>query len=234
MTDKVGQGSHSRTRISEDAAGPPAGPSSVRESEHRRGPEICDDDTGPPPPFDCSRLDSDEKKSNVMAADELGGSEEDARARFDERWRRHALSKRPSEGTEARPAPPAPDPEEGRTDEAAPTRSSATGGSSGAAAVEAPPPRARQVKEMAERTKPRRSRRTPLTTSATRTPWFTTDEVVVPWGSLMGMGNPLLDISAEVGQDVLDKYGVKVNHRGLQTFNAVAGDLSSFLHFSDG
>lgn len=28
-------------------------------------------------------------------------------------------------------------------------------------------------------------------------------------GSLMGMGNPLLDISAEVGQDTLDKYKVK-------------------------
>jgi adenosine kinase len=27
-------------------------------------------------------------------------------------------------------------------------------------------------------------------------------------GSLMGLGNPLLDISAEVGQDFLDKYGV--------------------------
>eukprot|EP00568_Trieres_chinensis_P000192 CAMPEP_0183304466 /NCGR_PEP_ID=MMETSP0160_2-20130417/9537_1 /TAXON_ID=2839 ORGANISM="Odontella Sinensis, Strain Grunow 1884" /NCGR_SAMPLE_ID=MMETSP0160_2 /ASSEMBLY_ACC=CAM_ASM_000250 /LENGTH=344 /DNA_ID=CAMNT_0025467523 /DNA_START=79 /DNA_END=1113 /DNA_ORIENTATION=- len=30
-------------------------------------------------------------------------------------------------------------------------------------------------------------------------------------GVLMGMGNPLLDISAEVGQDVLDKYGVKLD-----------------------
>lgn len=30
-------------------------------------------------------------------------------------------------------------------------------------------------------------------------------------GLLMGMGNPLLDISAEVGQDVLDKYGVKLD-----------------------
>jgi len=28
---------------------------------------------------------------------------------------------------------------------------------------------------------------------------------------LMGMGNPLLDISAEVGQDILDKYGVKLD-----------------------
>lgn len=27
----------------------------------------------------------------------------------------------------------------------------------------------------------------------------------------MGMGNPLLDISAEVGQDVLDKYEVKLD-----------------------
>ena len=27
----------------------------------------------------------------------------------------------------------------------------------------------------------------------------------------MGMGNPLLDISAEVGQDVLDKYDVKLD-----------------------
>lgn len=30
-------------------------------------------------------------------------------------------------------------------------------------------------------------------------------------GVLMGMGNPLLDISAEVGQDVLDKYDVKLD-----------------------
>eukprot|EP00566_Odontella_aurita_P036135 CAMPEP_0113582716 /NCGR_PEP_ID=MMETSP0015_2-20120614/32081_1 /TAXON_ID=2838 /ORGANISM="Odontella" /LENGTH=53 /DNA_ID=CAMNT_0000487443 /DNA_START=98 /DNA_END=256 /DNA_ORIENTATION=+ /assembly_acc=CAM_ASM_000160 len=30
-------------------------------------------------------------------------------------------------------------------------------------------------------------------------------------GILMGMGNPLLDISAEVGQDVLDKYDVKLD-----------------------
>jgi len=30
-------------------------------------------------------------------------------------------------------------------------------------------------------------------------------------GSIMGMGNPLLDISAEVGQDVLDKYNVKLD-----------------------
>jgi adenosine kinase len=27
----------------------------------------------------------------------------------------------------------------------------------------------------------------------------------------MGMGNPLLDISANVGQDVLDKYDVKLD-----------------------
>jgi adenosine kinase len=30
-------------------------------------------------------------------------------------------------------------------------------------------------------------------------------------GCLVGMGNPLLDISAEVGQDVLDKYGVEMD-----------------------
>mmetsp|Transcript_24117 Transcript_24117/g.66860 ORF Transcript_24117/g.66860 Transcript_24117/m.66860 type:complete len:373 (+) Transcript_24117:33-1151(+) len=30
-------------------------------------------------------------------------------------------------------------------------------------------------------------------------------------GSILGMGNPLLDISANVGQDVLDKYGVEMN-----------------------
>jgi len=30
-------------------------------------------------------------------------------------------------------------------------------------------------------------------------------------GTLMGMGNPLLDISAEVGQDMLDKYDVKLD-----------------------
>lgn len=30
-------------------------------------------------------------------------------------------------------------------------------------------------------------------------------------GVIMGMGNPLLDISATVGQDVLDKYGVKLD-----------------------
>jgi len=31
-------------------------------------------------------------------------------------------------------------------------------------------------------------------------------------GSLMGMGNPLLDISADVGQDILDKYDVKLDN----------------------
>jgi adenosine kinase len=35
----------------------------------------------------------------------------------------------------------------------------------------------------------------------------------------LGMGNPLLDISAEVGQDVLDKYGLKMN-------NAILADES--------
>lgn len=30
-------------------------------------------------------------------------------------------------------------------------------------------------------------------------------------GAIMGMGNPLLDISAEVGQDMLDKYDVKLD-----------------------
>lgn len=30
-------------------------------------------------------------------------------------------------------------------------------------------------------------------------------------GVLMGMGNPLLDMSAEVGQDILDKYGLKMD-----------------------
>lgn len=30
-------------------------------------------------------------------------------------------------------------------------------------------------------------------------------------GSILGMGNPLLDISANIGQDVLDKYGVEMN-----------------------
>jgi len=30
-------------------------------------------------------------------------------------------------------------------------------------------------------------------------------------GLFMGMGNPLLDISSNVGQDVLDKYGVKLD-----------------------
>jgi len=30
-------------------------------------------------------------------------------------------------------------------------------------------------------------------------------------GSILGMGNPLLDISAEVGQDLLDKYDVKLD-----------------------
>jgi len=29
-------------------------------------------------------------------------------------------------------------------------------------------------------------------------------------GTLLGMGNPLLDISAEVPQEVLDKYELKV------------------------
>ncbi|KAK1738213.1 adenosine kinase [Skeletonema marinoi] len=31
-------------------------------------------------------------------------------------------------------------------------------------------------------------------------------------GSLVGMGNPLLDISADVGQDILDKYDVKLDN----------------------
>jgi hypothetical protein len=31
-------------------------------------------------------------------------------------------------------------------------------------------------------------------------------------GTLLGMGNPLLDISAEVPQEVLDKYELKVWH----------------------
>ncbi|KAL9180620.1 hypothetical protein ACHAXT_011073 [Thalassiosira profunda] len=31
-------------------------------------------------------------------------------------------------------------------------------------------------------------------------------------GALVGMGNPLLDISAEVGQDILDKYDVKMDN----------------------
>ena len=31
-------------------------------------------------------------------------------------------------------------------------------------------------------------------------------------GSLVGMGNPLLDISADVGQDILDKYDVKMDN----------------------
>jgi len=31
-------------------------------------------------------------------------------------------------------------------------------------------------------------------------------------GKLMGMGNPLLDISADVGQDILDKYDVKMDN----------------------
>jgi adenosine kinase len=30
-------------------------------------------------------------------------------------------------------------------------------------------------------------------------------------GSILGMGNPLLDISATVGQDLLDKYGIKMD-----------------------
>jgi adenosine kinase len=34
-------------------------------------------------------------------------------------------------------------------------------------------------------------------------------------GTLMGMGNPLLDISAEVGQDMLDKYDVKLDSANL-------------------
>lgn len=34
---------------------------------------------------------------------------------------------------------------------------------------------------------------------------------------LMGMGNPLLDISAEVGQDILDKYELKLNNAILAT-----------------
>jgi len=30
-------------------------------------------------------------------------------------------------------------------------------------------------------------------------------------GVIMGMGNPLLDISSEVGQEMLDKYDVKLD-----------------------
>ncbi|EJK56626.1 hypothetical protein THAOC_23452, partial [Thalassiosira oceanica] len=35
--------------------------------------------------------------------------------------------------------------------------------------------------------------------------------LIVRSGSLMGMGNPLLDVSAEVGQEILDKYSVKLD-----------------------
>ena len=31
-------------------------------------------------------------------------------------------------------------------------------------------------------------------------------------GVLLGMGNPLLDISSDVPQDLLDKYGVELNN----------------------
>jgi sugar/nucleoside kinase (ribokinase family) len=34
-------------------------------------------------------------------------------------------------------------------------------------------------------------------------------------GGLLGLGNPLLDISADVGQDVLDKYGLTMNNAVL-------------------
>ena len=35
--------------------------------------------------------------------------------------------------------------------------------------------------------------------------------IITESGSILGMGNPLLDISADVGQDVLDKYDVKMD-----------------------
>lgn len=31
-------------------------------------------------------------------------------------------------------------------------------------------------------------------------------------GALLGIGNPLLDISADVSQDILDKYELKMNN----------------------
>lgn len=37
------------------------------------------------------------------------------------------------------------------------------------------------------------------------------DAAAVPEGVLFGMGNPLLDISAEVPRDYLEKYGLKAN-----------------------
>ena len=35
-------------------------------------------------------------------------------------------------------------------------------------------------------------------------------------GTLLGMGNPLMDISANVGQDMFDKYGLKAGDAVLQ------------------
>lgn len=34
-------------------------------------------------------------------------------------------------------------------------------------------------------------------------------------GSILGMGNPLLDISANVGEDILEKYGLEANNAVL-------------------
>lgn len=46
-----------------------------------------------------------------------------------------------------------------------------------------------------------------------------TPQVALSKGCLLGAGNPLLDISANVGQDLLDKYGLKLN-------NAILADES--------
>ena len=37
------------------------------------------------------------------------------------------------------------------------------------------------------------------------------EDAAVPEGALFGMGNPLLDISAEVPRDYLEKYDLKAN-----------------------
>ena len=38
-------------------------------------------------------------------------------------------------------------------------------------------------------------------------------------GCLLGMGNPLMDVSANVGQDMFDKYGLKAGDAVLQNDN---------------
>lgn len=48
-------------------------------------------------------------------------------------------------------------------------------------------------------------------------------------GALLGMGNPLLDISAVVDQAFLDKYGVRRRHGSFDCFYKLI--LTVFIYF---